>query len=462
MRHLESFGAAGGEVTGSCHVVTDNNNRKVLVDFGMFQGADEHNDSNYIPPNFDPREIDSALITHAHLDHTGRLPFLTQDGYRGPIYTTEPTRELARLVLEDAAEIQRMNARRGECPLYSSADVAQVMARMKAVPYDQPFEVGGFTATFRDAGHILGSASVELTEREVTRPETLVFSGDLGNDDPYDILRAKRLIDRADVVVMESTYGDREHSAENPEEMLGEEINEIEKRGGTLLIPAFSIERTQRLLYMIRTLKERKQVKPKTKVFLDSPMGYQATTVFERYKDYLQDEVVEADDPFRFEGLIVTRAKKQSMEIQKIKGPKVIIAGSGMMNGGRIRQHAINYLGRPNTRILFCGFQSPGSLGELIQSGAPEVLIDHELIHVNATVSTLGSLSAHAGQGKLKEWISHPDNVRKVILVHGVNSAREALAGEVRQELGIDDVVLPQIGQPIDLSYPSVMAAAAD
>lgn len=450
MKSLECLGAAG-EVTGSAHLLTSTNDGMVLIDFGMFQEAEDGNIRNDEKLAFDPKKLDGVIITHAHLDHSGRLPLLTKYGYKGKIYMTEPTAALVSLILNDSALVAQ---KRGETPIYTPKDIAETLKQIKVMRYNQNFDVGSFTVTLKNAGHILGSASVEMKEKGSREGQTIVFSGDLGNDSS-DIVGPATRIKKADIVVIESTYGDKNHQEDDPMEVIRYEINRIERaKRGTLLIPAFSIHRTQYLLLIIQELKKTKQIDKMTPVFLDSPMGIRATDIYKRFWNnyFVSDEYIDQfDNPFDFKGLVPTLGYKSSQEIGYKKGPKIIIASSGMMNGGRVRQHALKYLPDDYSRILFVGYQADETVGKEIAEGAKEVLIDKQWVDVRANVSVTDSLSSHRGQDQLLDWLAHPDKVRRVLLVHGGSPQREILASKIEENLGIYDIVLPKRCEQISL-----------
>lgn len=430
------FLGAAGTVTGSCFLLTGNENTQVLIDFGMFQGPQEVADMNYTPLSFKPSELSAVFLTHAHLDHCGRLPLLVRYGYKGKIYMTRPSRDLVALSLRDAANVAIKN--KANKPLFSLDDVEKLLEKIVTIEYDTELRVKEFTVLFRDAGHILGSASVEIIGSS-----KIVFSGDLGNT-PEDIIRPTTFIKDADYVVMESTYGDSLHTPEDVSQILKEEIVTVEHTRGVLLIPAFSMERTQELLHRIHHLKKDKIIREDTAIFLDSPLGIKATEVFEHFREFYNDEMASHnDDPFSFPNLYVTEDARESRKIRKVAGAKVIIAGSGMMSGGRILHHAKSYLARNNTRILFVGYQAEDTLGRKILEGAKSVVIDEKTIQVRAKIREIDSLSSHADQTKLLDWIGRIEGVKKVFLLHGEEAQRNTLAGRIQSDIRIQDVVLP-------------------
>ena len=446
MKTIKFLGAAGG-VTGSSYLLTAQNGHKVLIDFGMFQGPKNLVDLNFVPLEFNPAELEGVLLTHAHLDHCGRLPLLIRGGFNKKIYMTAPTRSLVEVILNDSARVAQENPEREV--LYGQDDVDKVLAMIQVVEYNEEFALGSFKVVFRDAGHILGSASIELTDTADNK--TIVFSGDLGNT-PEDIIKPTQFIERADIVVMESTYGDKVHPKEDPTQVLCEEINKIERNGGVLLIPAFSLERTQELLHRINHLKRDKKIKGDLPIFMDSPMGIRATVIFRDFKQYYNEELQShTDDPFSFEGLVVTENVRDSRDILRVIDPKVIIAGSGMLTGGRILHHAFNYLSRANTRILFVGYQAEETLGREILEGAKKVVIYKRKIKVRASIREIESLSSHADQPKLLDWLWYIKDVKKVFLTHGEKTEREILAQKIKSDLHLQDIVLPEMGDEVSL-----------
>jgi len=455
-------------VTGSCYLLTGDTGEQILVDLGMFQEGENLGKLNYEPFLFDSAKIAGVLVTHAHLDHTGRLPMLVKSGYKGKIYMTKATRMLTALVLADAAKVAvetshnngiASSVAKSEPPrndineggvLYTEEDVDSLLEKIDIVEYDQPFSIGGFTVVFRDAGHILGSGSIEVTDATKRK---IVFSGDLGNT-PEDMIRPTEQVKKAEYVVMESTYGDRLHREEDPSVVLQEEINEVEKNGGVLLIPSFSIERAQELLHRINHLKNEKKIAEGTKVFLDSPMAIRATEIFRRSPELYNRELtkeLKTDDPFGFPGLALTQSAEESRGILLSSAPKVIISGSGMMHGGRVLHHAINYLADTKTRLLLVGYQAPGTLGRRLLDGEKKVMIYNQEIVVAANVREVETMSCHADQKKLLHWLGHIKDVKRVFLTHGEDSARIALQEKIKEELGIRDLVIPSLNQTVKL-----------
>jgi metallo-beta-lactamase family protein len=445
MKKLQFLGAAG-EVTGSAYVLTADDESQMLVDFGMFQGPKDISNLNFEPLQFNPSQVKGVVLTHAHLDHCGRLPMLVYGGFKGKVYMTAPTYDLIEVILMDSARIAQEKI--DTPPLYGEEEVEKLLQMVEIVDYDQEFFFGPFAVTFKNAGHILGSASIVVKDKGDNRK--IVFSGDLGNT-PEDIIRPTQYIDEADFVVMEATYGDKTHPKQDPTQIIGEEINAIEEQPGVLLIPAFSLERTQEILHRIYHLKKEKKIREDTPVFMDSPMGIRATEIFKLFKEHYNEELhSHTDDPFSFEGLAVTSEARDSKDIIKAIDPKVIIAGSGMMSGGRILHHALNYLPLRTTRLLFVGYQSEETLGRSILEGAKKVRIYDKYINVRASIRE-ATMSSHADQPKLLEWLRHISGVKKVFVIHGDSPQREVFAQKVKDDLKIHDVAIPQNGDVINL-----------
>ncbi|HLL61214.1 MAG TPA: MBL fold metallo-hydrolase [Candidatus Nitrosocosmicus sp.] len=442
------FLGASGMVTGSCYFLSDESDRGIIIDMGMFQGTKEEVEQNFEDLDVDFRQVDGVILTHAHLDHCGRLPLLYRGGYTGKIYMTKATRKLTELTLRDAAKIAREETIEHP-PLYTEDDVRALLNQMTSVAYHKEFKIGDYSITLVDAGHLLGSASVIIRDID----QTIVFSGDIGNY-PSNILKKTELIGSADVVVMETTYGDREHGDEDASDVLASEINEIERTGGTLLIPAFSLERTQELLHRLNHLKSEDRIKESTAVFVDGPMAIRATRIYKQFRNLYNDEMfrhARQEDPYSFPGMKMTERSRESRDISDYLGPKVIIAGSGMMTGGRILRHAQEHLPNPKTRLLIVGYQGEETLGREIEEGAKEVYINDELVQINATINKTGSMSTHAGQSQLLEWLKNIEGVKKVFLTHGDEEPRKAFRELIMKELKMNNVELPLVNQEFSL-----------
>lgn len=459
MATIGFYGAVRG-VTGSCYLV-ETSAGKILVDCGMFQGGDEKwnrdpfsvKDGSASGGGFDPKEIAAVFVTHPHADHTGRLPKLIAEGFSGIVYMPEACRPLARIVLEDAAHILYEEAKRAdEDPLFTADDVARTFERVEGVGYHRAIEpIPGVSAMFHEAGHVLGSAFVSL-EADGRR---IVFSGDIGNDD-VPILPDTEPISKADIVVCESTYGDRVHKDRvHRRAELMECIASTVKDDGVLLIPSFSIERTQEVLYEMNQILLN-DLHTSVPIYLDSPMAIRATQVYRDFKQYLRFDAPILSDPdrdfFSFPNLRETLTTEESKAIQNAPAPKVIIAGSGMMEGGRIMHHLRHYLPSEKTTLLIVGYQAEGTLGRRIQDGAKRVRIYGEEIEVRARVEEIGSFSAHGDRDKLTRWLQPTDGTipKKIFLVHGDADQKKAFKKHLEQELGTE-VHIPTFGEVIEI-----------
>ena len=455
-------GAARG-VTGSCHLI-ECAGKRLLVDCGLFQGGRELAEDNAEPFGFDAASIDFVLLTHAHLDHCGRLPLLARRGFRGEIVTTSASRELARLVMLDSARLQEEDAERnrrrrarrrggndGDEPLYTVLDAMNVLEFFgRSARYDVPLDIApGIRATFFDAGHILGSASIFLELTEAGRTVRLTMSGDIGNSG-RPLLDPPKPPPASDVVVMESTYGDRDHRPFAPSiEEFYAAVEDTFRRGGNVVIPTFALERAQELLFCLHdAVVMTGRLQRSIQVFLDSPMAISATEIFRHQRECLSDAVAAMfrdHDPFSVPGLHFTRETAESMRINTISGGAVIMAGSGMATGGRIRHHLKHNLWRADAGIVFVGFAAEGTLARAIINGAGTVRIFGEEIPVKARIYTIGGFSAHAGQAELVAWHRRSE-ARRTYLVHGEESAMAAL----RPLLG-GAVDMPRLGDSFDL-----------
>ena len=448
--HLTFLGAAR-EVTGSCYLV-ETKQARILVDCGMFQGCEFCEARNFEEVFIQPATVDAVFITHAHLDHTGRLPRLIKGGFKGKIYATGPTIDLMKLVLEDAYHIMEENHRRSARPmLYAEEDVAQVLKRCVPCEYSHSVRLGDLMIRFREAGHIFGSAFIEIREQGGAK---LAFSGDLGNTH-VPIVRATAQLSGMDAVVMESTYGNKIHEDESSRsEKLHQLVTETMNLGGVLLIPAFAIERTQQLLYELNSLVQKKRL-PKIDVYLDSPMAIRATRVIRSYPKYYDPEalrkVAHGDDLFDFEGLHLCESRDESKQINFVPPPKVIISGAGMMNGGRILHHLVRYLGNERNTILIIGYQAQGTLGRKLYTGEKVVEVLGERIQVRAAVKSIGAYSAHADQPTLINWIRSASALPKRIFVtHGEEETSISLATRLTEELGVQ-AHAPRLSESVEL-----------
>lgn len=446
--HIEFHGAAGG-VTGSCHLI-EVAGKQILIDCGMYQGSRELEEENKEPFGFDPTAIDFVLLTHAHLDHCGRLPLLVKRGFRGEIITTGASRDLAKLVMMDAAHLAEEEARRKTHqarlagskdtiePLYGMIDVFDALDFFgRRIDYNQPTAIApGIRATFIDAGHILGSASILLNLHEGDRRLKVLFSGDLGNKG-RPILHDPATPPKAEVVVMETTYGNRCHKPVPASvEELYQGILDTLDRGGNVIIPTFALERTQEIIYYLREGIEKRLLPRYLPVFLDSPMAISATEIFRRHPECFDPETYaifrEGQDPLDLPELHFTRETAESMSLNQIHSGAVIMAGSGMCTGGRVRHHLKHNLARPECSVIFVGYAARGTLARAIIDGAKTVKIFGKEIPVNAQIYTIGGFSAHADQAELLAWHRHTGNPRKTFLVHGENNALTTLAEKLR------------------------------
>jgi metallo-beta-lactamase family protein len=494
-----TFLGAVGTVTGSQYLVTarsgDGAERRVLVDCGMFQGSPHEVSRNRMPFAYQPSSLDAVLVTHAHLDHCGRLPALVRAGFSGPIYATDGTADLAEIVLRDAAKLQEeaesrwrrrhpdeAAARAAELTdeevaleanshlperlrtaapegatmhrgaLYTMSDVEATVGQLRPVAYDQQVEVApGFTATFRDAGHILGSAIIELRVSDGASQTAIVFSGDLGRCDT-PILRDPTPISQADFVLVESTYGNREHAPhEQAVEELAEAIREVSGDRGVLLVPAFAIGRTQELVWVLDELLRDGRI-PHLPLYLDSPMASRASDVYARHQEDYDPETAallrEGDSPLIYPGEQYTNEVDQSKAIRTQPRPLMVVASSGMLTGGRIMHHLKDFLPDPACTLLFIGYQGEGTLGRHIQSGAKTAKIDGEEFAIRCRVRVISGFSAHADEHELDDWLGNfaraggtaggDGRPKRVFVVHGDPDAAEAFAARIRAEMQLD------------------------
>lgn len=459
-----SFHGAAQGVTGSCHLV-EAAGKRILVDCGMFQGSRELHDDNAVPFGFDAGAIDYVLLTHAHLDHCGRLPLLVKRGFRGEIIATQATFELARLVLLDSANIQAEEAippSHGDKhhhadkhappppPLYTIIDTMDCMAKFgRAATYKQTITVcPGVRATYYSAGHILGSSSILVEADENGATHSALFSGDIGSPTPR-LLPPPEVPPSADAVVMETTYGDRLHKPfDQSLKQFYDVVSSTLARGGNVVIPTFALERAQEILFFLRQGLADKKLPPSFPVYLDSPMAISATQIFERHQDDfappIRDLFKQGKDPFALPGLHFTREKADSIAINQVKGGAVIMAGSGMCTGGRIRHHLLHNVSRPEASILFVGYAAVGTPARRIIDGEKEVNILGERVAVKAQISTINGFSAHADQNELLAWQARIAGKKFVALVHGEQGSMEAFAEKLTGK-----VIMPKLNDEI-------------
>ncbi len=441
-------------VTGSCYLIENTTGKKFLVDCGLFQGGKQMESRNRAGWGFDPREIDTLFLTHAHIDHSGRIPKLVKDGFKGRIITSPPTAELCEIMLLDSAHIQEMDAewqtRKNKrqskneiIPLYTTADAEESLNLFSPVERDRIIEIDtGTRARLRNAGHILGSSILEIWETTTGGDVKIVFSGDIGKsnqlilEDPYEIFTA-------DYLFIESTYGNRLHRSfeESKDEFL-DAIRYAVSEGEKIIIPAFAVERTQEILYILGEF-QRSGKLPDIPIYLDSPLAIKATQIFRKNKKYYDKEAMaivnQGFDPFDMPRLRFTPTTRESISINEERGSSIIIAGNGMCTAGRIKHHLKHNLWRPGASLVLVGFQATGTTGRKIVEGAKFVKIFGENVAVKAKVYTIGGFSAHADQRDLMGWVSNFKESRpRVFVVHGEPSSSEALADKIRSEAGLE------------------------
>ncbi len=443
-----------GSVTGA-NFMLDTGKFALLVDCGLVQGDKFAAEINATPFVYDPAKVDVLLVTHAHADHIGRIPKLVRDGFNGIIYSTEPTHDLAKLMFEDALKIMQMEAVRDQREaIYGAEDIQMALSLWKTKPYEESFALGDdIIATLSDAGHILGSATVSL----VRSGKKIVFTGDLGNI-PQPLLSAPTIPTDYDYMIMESVYGDRSHEeVAQRSELLKGYIEETIRTKGTLIIPAFSIERTQGMLLEINNLIESKQIAP-IKTFLDSPLAIRVTDVYRRSTEFLrvdiQKQIKDGDDIFEFDGLSFTETVKESSQISRIDGPKIIIAGSGMSHGGRIRAHEKEYLDEKNCIVLLVGYQTVGSVGRLLQDGAKQIFIDGMRVKVKAKIATIRGYSGHADRDQLVEFVHGglSPKTKQIFVTMGEERSSLFLTQRLRDYLGAP-AIAPEANAEIEIDF---------
>ncbi|UCH48465.1 MAG: MBL fold metallo-hydrolase [Betaproteobacteria bacterium] len=461
--HIEFFGATR-EVTGSCYLLHVGKHR-LLVECGMIQGSRQHERHNRDPFPFDPAKIDAVVLTHAHIDHSGRIPLLIKRGYQGRIYTHRATADLCAIMLEDCGylnekEAQWENRKRQRKglkliePLYTRSEAKHAHSHFRSLEYGQAGEIlPGVKLTLHDAGHILGSAIAELALTDGSQSRNVVFSGDLGHHGA-PILRDPEPVRQADLVVLESTYGDRQHRAwgETWQE-IGQVISSARSGKGNILIPAFAVGRTQELLYVFKENFAKWGIGD-WQVFLDSPMAIEATEVYTNHAKVYDKRAKQINrqsgDPFGLPNLHLSEQTQDSMDINQIASGAIIIAGSGMCTGGRIKHHLKHNIWREHAHVMIVGFQARGTLGRSLVDGAQHIRLWGETVQVNARVHTIGGLSAHADQRGLLDWYGHFDNRPRLALVHGESEAMEVLSRQLESEYRAE-VMQAEFGQKLAL-----------
>lgn len=462
-----SFWGGVGTVTGSKYLV-ETEHAKVLVDCGMFQGLKELRERNWQPPPFDPASIDAVLITHAHIDHTGYLPRLVSQGFRGPVYCSRGTADLLKILLPDAGRLQEEDAdyrnrhkltkHAPALPLYTEKDSYASLELIDPEPNTGVMiEVAkGIRASFQIAGHILGSSLV-LMEVDGAGSDgagrRILFSGDLGHYD-QPIIRDPVAPPACDYLLVESTYGDRLHDPEDPKISLARIINDAHKRNAPVLIPAFAVGRTQELLYIIRELEDEKAI-PVLPVTVDSPMAAATTVVYANRKEEHDEEYTSVlsqhRQPLRTHSMITASSRQESKKLNDAKGARIIISASGMMTGGRVMHHALRLVSDPETTIIFVGYQAAGTTGRRILDGEPEVKILGNWVPVRCRIARIGGFSAHADWKEVLRWLEGmPSGPQRTFLTHGEPEAANAMAGHIRERFGWDTHV-PQYGELFEL-----------
>ncbi|MDZ4837665.1 MAG: MBL fold metallo-hydrolase [Candidatus Melainabacteria bacterium] len=459
------YGAAH-EVTGSCYLVETASNR-FLVDCGMFQGSEKAERRNRIPNRINAKNLEAVLLTHGHLDHCGRLPLLMKAGFKGPIYATAGTIEIAKLILLDAAGIQegdtkRENRKRARAgmqplePLFKLKDVQRVIEHFRIVEYNQPFKLrSDLTVNYVDAGHILGSACIEVVTTEDGKPFKTVFSGDLGQYG-VPLMRDPEVIRQADAVIMESTYGDRDHRTldDTVKEFQDIVIRAVENRS-KILIPSFAVGRTQTILYHLAEMFRKGLVTP-IPVYLDSPMAISASRTYLQFANIMDSEITDLISSGQLRNdlatLVTCESAEQSQALNTVNGPCIIIAGAGMCNAGRIMHHLRHNLWHDDCNVIIVGYQAHGSLGRALVEGMPKVKVMGETVSVRATISSLGGFSAHAGQSDLLRWLEPMTNDGpQIVLTHGESHQSQELASAIRRKFGMDSII-PGLTDTIDLA----------
>ncbi|MFT7557841.1 MAG: metallo-beta-lactamase family protein [Planctomycetota bacterium] len=433
-----TFHGGAGSVTGS-NFLLEVSGKRILVDCGLFQGDHVLQNNNAEPFPYNPASIDMVFITHAHIDHIGRLPKLVKEGFTGTIYATEATADLAHIMLEDSERVLAYHAKKNNTdPLYMAKDVLAAIKLFKGISYHYSLPITeDLSATLYDAGHVLGSAMVKFSHEDTN----ILFTGDLGNS-PSPILHDSEILTDIDYLIMESVYGDRNHEdAETRTKKLQSVIEHTIAQQGTLMIPVFSLERTQEILFELDTLVEERII-PRLPVFLDSPLAIKATNIYKKHAENFnktaRKQINEGDDVFNFPGLTMTKTKEDSKEINEIPGPKIIMAGSGMSTGGRIVHHEMRYLPHPENTLLFVGYQAAGTLGRRILEGAKEIDIYHNSIPIHARIETINGYSGHKDGEHLLEFVHEMGpRIKQVFCVMGEPKSSMFLAQRIRDYLGV-------------------------
>ncbi len=444
-----TFCGGTGSVTGA-NFLLEGGGKKILIDCGLTQSTKLADDMNWEPFPYDSKTIDALFVTHAHVDHVGRIPKLMAEGFHGTIYSTPPTKDIARLMLEDTMSILGRDTEHGLDKIYTTENVENSFSKWETLEYKKPFTYGELSIQLKDAGHILGSAMIEITYNG----KKILFTGDLGNS-PSPLLPDTEKITDIDYLIMESVYGDRMHeSRDERKRMLAQTIQDNYKAKGALIMPTFSLERSQELLFEMNDLISHERI-PHMPIFLDSPLAINLTRIFKKYPDYFNDAaralITSGDDIFNFPGLHLTLETQESKMIAKTSDPKIIIAGSGMSNGGRIVHHEHNYLPNPNNTLLLTGYQSAGTMGRTIQEGAKMVHIAGQDIDVKAHIVTISGYSGHKDSEGLVNFVEDTaESLKHVFVVMGEPSSSLFLVQRLRDNLGID-ASAPELKDSVDL-----------
>ena len=467
MKHTLQFLGAAENVTGSRYLF-ECDGTKIMVDCGLYQER-EYQNRNWEDFGVVPAEVDAILLTHAHLDHCGLIPRLAKQGFSGKIYCTPATAEIAKIVLLDAGKLQEEDAeykqkrhrREGRKsprpiePLYTVEDAQKCLGLFSPVEFNKQFSIGGVQATFHEAGHILGASIIRLQCALNGQKRTIIFTGDLGRSNK-PIIRDPQVFQQTDYLLVESTYGDREHqNVQDTKEQLARAVNETYKAGGNIVVPSFSIERSQEVLYYMNQLLMEDRI-PHIMTFLDSPMAVKVTEVFEKhpelYDDKMRELMSQNESPFSFKGLKKVQSTRESKAINNIRGTIMIIAGSGMCTGGRIKHHLVNNITRPESTILFVGYQAAGTLGRQILDGQPEVRILGQMYPVRSRIERVHGFSAHADRKEILEWLGNLKKApKKIFVVHGEKDAAASFRDYLAEKTGWD-VMVAKYKQQVEIT----------
>jgi len=466
---IKFAGASGGEVTGSKHLITFNG-KTILLDCGMFQGRRKESDEKNRNLGFDAKKLDAMILSHAHIDHAGDIPYLYKMGYRGPIHCTHATRDLSNYMIMDSAFIQeneieflkkRKKGKKGEIPelLYSMEEATESLKLFRSVGYEQSFVVmDGVVASFYDAGHILGSALVHLIfySKKTKKYLKLCFSGDLGRKD-LPILRNPQMVPESEILITECTYGNRLHAAiTTVEEDLAIVVNEACKKGGKIIIPSFALERTQEIVYYLNILNKKKKI-PSIPIYVDSPLAGNVTEVFRSHPECFDKKVYKefldkGNNPFGFGDLIYTRSVEESKSLNEKKGPMIIISASGMCEHGRILHHLKNNIDDPRNTVLIVGYQAEHTLGRKLVNGEKRVNIFGEPYDVKASIYVMDAFSAHADRSDLIDYIDRIKGLKRIFLVHGEGVQQVAFKESLKQN-GFNDVYIPTYMEEVEIDF---------